>query len=499
MQNEALHRTEAELDATLARYFALYDLAPVGYCTLSEEGLIVETNLIAATLLGVSRGVLFKQQFSRFILKEDQDIYHLHRKQLLETGGPRPCELRMVKMGGAVFWGHLVTTAVREADGEYVYRVALSDITERREKDKTIQENELKLRLALDAAELGTWELDIATNQLLWSEKTKAMFGLRADAAITRELFFSLLHPDDQDKIRSAVWHAIEHDKKYHHEMRVILRDRAVRWIESTGELFLGENGKPIRMLGVMRDVTESRQAQIQLEEKTARLEEVNRELEAFSYSISHDLQGPVRVMDGFAKMVLKDYEDRMDPEVRQKFEVIRENAKVMGDLIEGLLDLSRIGRKEPSLSLLDIRELFEKVWNELQTAHPGRNFEFIREGLAPAFGDHTLIRQVLYNLVSNAVKFTGHRRKAVIKVGSYPEGGHIVYYVKDNGAGFDMKYSDRLFGVFHRLHSASAFQGTGIGLAIVYRIVKRHGGRVWAEGKVNKGACFYFSLPAGK
>ena len=123
--------------------------------------------------------MLFKQQFSRFILKEDQDIYHLHRKQLLEKRRVTACGLRMVKMGGAVFWGHLVTTAVREEDGEYVYRVALSDITERREKDKTIQENELKLRLALDAAELGTWELDIATNQLLWSEKTKAMFGLQ--------------------------------------------------------------------------------------------------------------------------------------------------------------------------------------------------------------------------------------------------------------------------------------------------------------------------------
>lgn len=229
---------------------------------------------------------------------------------------------------------------------------------------------------------------------------------------------------------------------------------------------------------------------------RTQELELRNQELDAFTYSVSHDLQGPVRAMDGYAKMLMKDYSGKMDSEFGRKFDVIRENAKLMGDLIEGLLKLSRIGRKEISLSQLDMKDLFEKVWHELKSANPERHLELIEDKILPACGDKALIRQVFYNLASNALKFTQYEEKPLIKTGSYSEDGRIVYYIQDNGAGFDMQYYDRLFSVFQRLHSASQYRGTGIGLAIVQRIITRHGGRVWAEGKVGKGATFYFSLP---
>jgi signal transduction histidine kinase len=234
-----------------------------------------------------------------------------------------------------------------------------------------------------------------------------------------------------------------------------------------------------------------------QVRVRTRELEQANQDLDAFTYSVSHDLQGPVRIMDAYAKMVLDEFGNKMDAELRRRFDVIRETSAMMGDLIGGLLKLSRIGRTEISFSQLDMEDLFEKVWHELESVNPERHFELMKKELAPAYGDKTLMRQVFYNLLSNAIKFTQHKKNAIIEVGSYAEDGWTVYYVKDNGAGFNMKYSEKLFKVFRRLHSASEYQGTGIGLAIVQRIVNRHGGRIWAEGKVDKGAAFFFTLPS--
>lgn len=249
----------------------------------------------------------------------------------------------------------------------------------------------------------------------------------------------------------------------------------------------------------IMVDITERKHAEMELRRRTAQLEEANREMEAFTYSVSHDLQGPLRAMDGFTRMILKDFGDGMEPELRRRFEVIRENTQMMGKLIEGLLALSRIGRKDISFTRIDMEKLFKKTWQEIAALNPGRKIDFRAGDLPPAQGDACLIRQVVYNLLSNAAKFTRRRETAVIEVGSIPEKDSRIYFVKDNGAGFDMEYYGKLFGVFQRLHRSADFEGTGIGLAVVHRIVRRHGGRVWAEGETDKGAAFYFSLPKKK
>ena len=235
------------------------------------------------------------------------------------------------------------------------------------------------------------------------------------------------------------------------------------------------------------------------LAEARAQLEDANREMEAFTYSVSHDLKGPVRAIDGFTKMILKDYSQAMDAEFRRRFEIVLENTQLMAGLIEGLLTLSRIGRKGLSCSTIDMRAMFETSWKEINACNPGRKIDFRIGNLLPAYGDASLIRQVVSNLLSNAGKFTRRRKQALIEVNSCSEEGALIYSVKDNGTGFDMQYYNKLFGVFQRLHSASEFEGTGIGLAIVQRIIQKHEGRVWAEGKPGKGAAFYFSLPAGK
>jgi light-regulated signal transduction histidine kinase (bacteriophytochrome) len=239
------------------------------------------------------------------------------------------------------------------------------------------------------------------------------------------------------------------------------------------------------------------KQAEKDLRERTVKLEEVNKELESFSYSVAHDLRAPLRAIDGYARMILKKQGDKFDKDTLDKFDAIRSNTHMMGQLIDDLLTFSRLGRKQISLSPLDMDILMKDAWKEMQASDPERDMKLKENSMPPGYGDRALIKQVLINLLSNAVKFTKYKEVPNIEVGGYAEGNEHVYYVRDNGVGFDMAYYDKLFGVFQRLHSTDQFEGTGVGLATVQRIIHRHGGRVWAEGKVDEGAIFYFSLPS--
>ena len=238
---------------------------------------------------------------------------------------------------------------------------------------------------------------------------------------------------------------------------------------------------------------------EIRVEERTSELQSANKELEAFSYSVSHDLRTPLRAIDGFSQILLEDYPDNLDKEGRRVLNVVRDNTKRMGVLIDDLLTFSRLGRKEMEKKDINMEKLAKDVFKQLKDTAPQRKLKMKINALPPVRGDENLIREVLQNFLSNAIKFSKNEKSPVIEVGGKLEDKENIYYVKDNGVGFDMKYSDKLFGVFQRLHSQEDFKGTGVGLAIVQRIIHRHGGRVWAEGKVNKGATFYFTLPCKK
>jgi signal transduction histidine kinase len=237
--------------------------------------------------------------------------------------------------------------------------------------------------------------------------------------------------------------------------------------------------------------------------ERTVELEKVNEELrasyqdmESFSYSASHDLRSPLIVIDGFSRILLEDYGDKLDDNGRHLLKTVRENAGKMAQLIEDLLAFARVSTKEVNKSEIDMKALAETTFGELSHDTGGGNVQFRVNNLLPACGDRPMIRQVFVNLLSNAVKFTAHNAKAVIEIGGSRSERGNVYFVKDDGAGFDMKYSGKLYGLFQRAHSHKEFKGTGVGLAIVKRIIEKHGGHVWAEGAPGSGATFYFSLP---
>lgn len=240
----------------------------------------------------------------------------------------------------------------------------------------------------------------------------------------------------------------------------------------------------------------ERKRAERRVIENTTQLVALNKELEAFSYSVSHDLRAPIRAIDGFSRVLLEEHSNHLDAEGQRLLDTIRTNTKQMGRLIDDLLAFAQVGRKGLEKTNIEMTGLAKSVAYELLQLEPGRSVDVTVESLAAAQGDHAMIRQVFANLISNALKFTRHQPKPVVEIGWYPEGNENIYYVKDNGVGFDMMYVNKLFGIFQRLHAAEEFEGMGVGLAIVQRIIHRHGGRVWSEGKINEGAAFYFALP---
>ena len=276
---------------------------------------------------------------------------------------------------------------------------------------------------------------------------------------------------------------------------------------------YRNEKGEVQGVFAAARDVTELRTAQRALQKshdelelrvaertaellaRTTQLERANRELEDFSYTISHDLRAPLRAIDGFSSRLLRDCGEKLDEDGVRKLNAVSRNARKMGQLIDDLLTFSRLGRKEMNIVQIDLETMANDVWQEIKELNPGREMDFRIVDLLPAFGDASLVRQVFVNLLSNAVKFTRERNPARIEAGSYNKDGNCIHYVKDNGVGFDMQYHHKLFGVFERLHLEEEYEGTGVGLAIVQRIIHRHGGRVWAESTVNGGAVFYFTL----
>jgi PAS domain S-box-containing protein len=305
------------------------------------------------------------------------------------------------------------------------------------------------------------------------------------------------------------LWAALAQGRIWKGEIRNRAKDGAFYWVDTTIMPSLNAAGKPYQYVSIRTDITRRKNAEAEIQRfndelasrvqaRTAELEASNRELEAFSYSVSHDLRGPIRHISGFLGLLRRAAGPALSAEQSQHLQKIGEAARQMGDLIDDLLQFSRIGRTQMLKSRVSLDRLVEDALSALQPEIEGRNIAWKRAALPEAEADPALLRQVLVNLLSNALKYSRPRARAEIEIGWARESeSEFALYVRDNGVGFDMKYAAKLFGVFQRLHSADEFEGTGIGLANVRRIVARHGGRTWAEGEVDRGATFYFSLPS--
>jgi PAS domain S-box-containing protein len=417
----------------------------------------------------------------------------------------RTLELEFIRKQGGTVWSEVKLSLLRGRKGNPVGILGVSrNITERRQTEDLVKKGQETLFSILEQAPYGILLTDKNGHGLYANRAFKDITGYYTlDDVPTKSDWFRNVYPGE------ALHGGAAAGKKksvlageWTRSMRIVCKDRSIKEVEFKSAV-LGD-GRAVTMLS---DVTARKRAEEEVRrlnrdleervaERTAELEAANKELEAFSYSVSHDLAVPLLAIEGFARLLGKQGTDCTQGKGADFVEIILENARRMQQLISGLLAFSRLAHGSVEPTAVDVSEIAETVFQEMRQTAQGRVPQFRCGSLPSCLGDQMMIRQVIVNLLSNAIKFTRRRKTACIEVGGWPEKEQNVYYVKDNGVGFDMKHAGRLFKVFERLHSGEEFGGTGVGLSIVQRIIARHGGRVWAEGKIDEGATFYFTLP---
>jgi PAS domain S-box-containing protein len=387
--------------------------------------------------------------------------------------------------------------------------VVVEDVTEEQRLRAQARAHETRYRELVQDLDAIVWEADAATFAFTFvNRRAEAILGYPVERWLTGPDFWvNLIHPEDRDQTVAFCREATAQGRDHAFEYRVVAADGRVVWLRDVVHVVRDKEGHAQRLGGVMMVITERKAAEAALRDlnrelerrvaqRTADLERANRELEAFSYSISHDLRAPLRAINGFAHLLGEEYGGSIDGRGKDYLRRVRAGAEKMGNLIDDLLELSRISRQEMRRGPVDLSALARTVGEELHAAEPGRRVEWAIMPGVQATGDAVLIETVLHNLIGNAWKYSSKREAARIEFGISEEGGRLAYFVRDNGAGFDMAHAGKLFGAFQRLHSPAEFPGTGIGLATVARVIHRHGGEVWAEAEPGKGATFFFTLP---
>jgi PAS domain S-box-containing protein len=419
--------------------------------------------------------------------------YHLRRKDTGES------------------WvGSYSFSPIRDKQGEIVGSVVVGrDITERKQMELALKESEERFRTMANSIPQLAW-IAREDGYIFWYNRRWYEYTGTTPEKMEGWGWQSVHHPEMLPKVMVQWQAAIDSGKPFEMEFPLRGADGQFRNFLTRVQPLKDSTGRVVQWCGTNTDVDELKQAEekvrrlnAELEQRvadrTAQLVEANKELEAFSYSVSHDLRAPLRAVNGFAGMVLAEFSGQLPATGKHYLERIQKGGVRMGVLIDDLLAFSRLSRQSVRLQTVEVGKLVQATWEELKPQRDGREIELRTGELPPCHGDSALLKQVWINLLSNAVKYTQGRTPAIIEIGCTRDKGENVYFVRDNGAGFDMQFVNKLFGVFQRLHRADEFEGTGVGLAIVQRIIHRHGGRIWAQAELKRGATFYFTLELSK
>lgn len=480
------------------QYEAIIKTTMDGFWLTSNDGTFLDVNEAYLEKSGYTRGEFLALHVSDVDVNENEDDVDAHLRKIHKTGGDR-FEARHRKKDGTTFDVEVTVSPLQ--DGIVV--VFVRDITERK---RQLEELARLAHITASSSDMLAF-LDRDFVYRAVNREYLAAFEKEADAFISHTASEVFGQGFFDEVIRPHAERCFEGETVRYQEW-FDFPAYEPRWMEITYSPHFDENQQLMGLTVNGRDMTAQKRAEDELRalnteldrrvaERTIELTAANKELEAFAYSVSHDLRAPLRGVDGFSKALMDDYGDALDSTAKDYIKRVRAGTQRMGRLIDDLLELSRMTRSEMHHQSVDLTGLAEKITAELQSGAPERDVTFVIERGLKAQGDRVLLETALENLLGNAWKFTNKKAHARIELGVQVDSGETVFFVRDNGAGFEMAYIEKLFGAFQRLHDTNEFPGTGVGLAIVQRVMQRHGGRAWAEGSVGEGATFYFALPA--
>ncbi|MEO6722312.1 MAG: PAS domain S-box protein [Ferruginibacter sp.] len=496
LEKRVAERTQ-ELQQSETKYRKLFQNSPMPMWVLELPTLrFLDVNEAAIVQYGYSRQE-FLSMTALDIRSEEENLRFLNFDRLVSMGMLNSGNWKHIKKDGSIVYAE-VSSHELHFDNKPARLVLSMDVTERKKAEE-------RLDIALEAGQIGIWELDMITDtsvrnsrydQILGYEEISGTWGMKN--------FLAQVFHEDEQKVSMAFADAIQSNALYI-ECRIILPDETLRWIIATGKFVYDNRQHPVKMLGTVTDINDLKLAEESIrvlnneleqrvQHRTRELDFANKELESFSYSVSHDLRAPLRAIHGYSQLLNENYKAQLDEEGKRMLGRVMLNTKKMSQLIDDLLEFSRLGKASLKKDNIDLDLIVQDVLNEV-TPTGNLQYKVTVHKLGTAFGDKVIIQQVFQNLLLNAFKYSSKKENPEIEIGVKETIEGTTYFIKDNGAGFDMAYYDKLFGVFQRMHRQDEFEGTGVGLAIVQKIVSRHGGRVWAEAKVNEGATFYFTL----
>ncbi len=506
------------------RYRQLFALTPLPMFLRRVDNLqFIDVNDACLATYGYTREEILTLTVGEIQVPEERERFMNSNKMPTATGTIESMRKKHMRKNGEIFDVEIFTSTVM-VDAEKVRLTLVRDITEQQHSEQLLRDSERRVALALEGSGGAIFDWNVVTGNVYLSDQWNVILGAEAkEIHTTFSVLEQLVHLEDRELHGGAIVKLLKKVDRFHHsEYRVRAHSGGWVWIESRASVIERDaKGRALRVLGINIDITQRKEAEIALRERDAMLRDnateirtlnidlerrveqrtralaaVNRELESFSYSVSHDLRAPLRSIDGFSQILLHEYSGALDDTARGYLTRVRAGSQRMARLIDDLLVLASVTRRKLQIRTCDVTALAREIAHELQRAEPGRQARIsVADGLLVT-ADPGLLRIVLDNLLRNAWKFTSTKPEAVIEVGQLKIDGESTYFVKDNGVGFDMTYVNKLFGAFQRLHSDAEFQGTGIGLALVQRVIRRHGGHVRGEGVPDRGATFYFMLP---
>jgi len=419
-------------------------------------------------------------------------------KKSTEMGVPFSVEQRLRSSDGSYRWFLAKAQPLVDETGAIVrWYGTCTDIEDQKRLQAEARITSERLEVALEGGRMGAWELDLHNDRLTWTPSVSLLYGL--DLSLTSGPMNALepyVHPDDLPGGQETIKAAIRDVKPFRMEYRIIRPDKSIRWLEARGRVYAETPDAPLRLAGIMADITDRKEVEKELARRADDLVRSNKELEQFAFVASHDLKEPLRKISGYAELIQSRYHDKLDEKGERFLSYLQDGVKRMDAIIGDLLTYSRAGRGGEVREAVDMADIVKDVLEDLEKALEDVHAKVTVNGLPPVYVNRTQIRQVIQNLVANAIKFHGEAAPEIV-ISAEKAKEYWRFSVKDNGIGMEQQYFERIFEIFQRLHTRTEYPGTGIGLAICKKIVEQHGGKIWAESTVGAGSTFFFTLPA--